>query len=183
YEVSEFESYELLTKGERTIIASEASLENSKYEWLYYDKMRLDSELEREFLRFVESKKERISAKFSEWIVVRNDGFSEFKMYAEVDGEVRGFEPDFILFGKEKDGDIMGVECFLEVKGGHLAGSELVGGIDKWKEELLEKLNGEIFEIQDKKDFEKSKISIIGLPFFTNSNDVKFNEKFGEIFG
>ena len=142
---------------------------------------------------------------------MRNDGFDEFKIYdnraqlnfdfseeaneksgAKADEDCakmknpsygRGFEPDFIFFGKAKgkeDAPLLSVECFMEVKGKHLLNDD-----NNWKEEFLECIQG-------KYPIDKSPggtLRVPFLPFFVASEetgpkraaDKRFREGFEEL--
>ena len=194
FKVSEFKAYEL-NLNERVVFVGQDNDGNDKikldsYEWLYFDKVPYDSNLELDFLDFIESEKECLNKKFSEWIVVRNDGFNEFKIYDNREGEVSygmGFEPDFILFAKSKKSDkIFALQCFIEAKGEHLAGNEQYIGKDKWKESFLQSISGTKFDkIINEKALEKIDLSknnesftIQSLPFFISKK--QFKEHFDE---
>lgn len=188
--VDDFKAYEL-NLNEKVIFVGQDSkgedkIKTSNYEWLYFDKVPYDSELELEFLNFIEGEKEHLNQKFSEWIVVRNEGFDEFKIYdnrlnekgEKFDTYGLGFEPDFILFAKEKESqNFFALQCFIEAKGGHLVGK------DKWKEDFLASINGKNFhQIIDeyKKDAIKMDLSannehfsIESLPFFVSKEQFK----------
>ena len=70
-----------------------------------------------------------IKKKYNEIYLVRNE--QELKIYNE-DG--RAFEPDFLLFCKDRSGDEINFQIFIEPKGdGYIAN-------DKWKEEFLKKI-------------------------------------------
>ncbi len=195
YEIKPFRIYPF-KMGEREILTqkeNEKILEVKKYEWLYYhDKMLKDSNLEVSFLEFIEGQKERLNQSFEKWFVLRNESFNEFKIYDNrLDGEIplptyaMGFEPDFILFAKRReDESFFGIECFIEAKGEHLAGSVSSVGADSWKEELLKEIDNKKFKeyFTDKKastskDLNKPFI-LKTLPFFKGLNDEKFEEAF-----
>ncbi|MBR1375093.1 MAG: DEAD/DEAH box helicase family protein [Cardiobacteriaceae bacterium] len=194
YEVTPFYLYEMEQLGERVIYRNKDSVQNSPYEWLYYDKYSLDSNLESEFLEFIEAHKEQISAKFCEWFILRNDGFDEFKIYDHrelIDDEKNpsyavGFEPDFIFFGKkDENSNYLSVQCFFEPKGGHLAGWDN----DKWKEAFLSEIDGMKFDkVLSEKGTAKQlnlNFDIMAFPFFLGNQvgNQKFEEKFAKIFG
>lgn len=180
-EVSEFQAYELKL-DERVVFKDKIKQPN--YEWLYFDKVPYDSELELEFLRFIEGEKEKINQKFSEWVVVRNEGFKEFKIYYDYrkdkDNYGKGFEPDFIFFAKEKNSEnFFALQCFMEVKGTHLVEN------DQWKEDLLQVLKGKFFDtILNEKGYkiDKANLKLESLPFFTGENKTPFLEAFRKIF-
>lgn len=191
YEVSEFYAYKLKNTQNRTILREANKVKTSHYEWLYYDKYTIDSQLECEILDFIEANKDRISLKFDEWIVFRNDGFSEFKIYDNQKNSctyAEGFEPDFIFFGKPKESanlSYLSSELILESKGEHFYESK-----DKWKENLiLKRLNERKFDEilnEDTNTFhKKGDFRVFALPFFLgkNSDNEKFKAKFYEFFG
>lgn len=196
-EVTDFTAKKLVNIGSRKIIkngnCSEdgelifKSVENSPYEWLYYDKFSTDSDTEKEFLEFIEANKERIDRNFSEWIIMRNEGFKEFKIYDNREGQNtygEGFEPDFIFFGKPKEQvklDYLSAEIIMESKGPHLYSK------DKWKEDLIldetilnKKVFGAIKDISTKVE-----LNLFALPFFfkkKHAENKNFEEQFFEFF-
>lgn len=197
FEVSDFKVQKLVGIGSRKIIKNIEynddkivfkGVENSPYEWLYYDKFSTDSGLEKEFLDFIEENKEIIDRKFSEWIIMRNEGFSEFKIYdnRKVSTYGEGFEPDFIFFGKPKEGADLGylsVEMIIESKG---AGFYLK---DEWKEDLIldeSILNKKVFTCTSSKNIdEKIEFNLYALPFFFGKNEAnsqKFKQQFYDFF-
>ncbi|WQU97541.1 DEAD/DEAH box helicase family protein [Helicobacter pylori] len=167
-ELKEFETHE------RSLSVSE--LEKDTYEWLLFKDMRkLDSDLEREFLGFINDHKEVLDKKFKEWCVLRNDHFAELKVFCNIKGSryPQGFEPDFILFAQTHEDEFLGFTCYMEVKGEHLEHS------NAWKEEFLEMLENATLKSRNKK------LDLKGLPFFTLNNSVineKFNTAFNQIF-
>ena len=171
FKIQRFEVYD------RVVFAKKNKFKTLNYEWLFYDRCLFNSKLEEEFLDFIEENKNRIDEYFCNWFVIRNEGFEEFKIYDNRKNEAtyaKGFEPDFIFFGKKKESEYsIGVECFIEVKGMHLSGLDEVRGIDKWKEEFLESIKGEKF-LLNKNDF----LKIESLPFFISINDSRFIESF-----
>ncbi|CAD7289648.1 hypothetical protein LMG7974_01725 [Campylobacter majalis] len=166
YEVSEFRAYRLEQTGVRKMLKKKDKVKTHGYEWLYYDKYCDDSELELGFLKFIDGYKTKLDKKFASWIVVRNDGFDEFKIYGK---DAIGFEPDFIMFAKLKGDDkFLGLECIFEPKGEHLAGK------DGWKEELLKSLDSKKFE------FKNDELKIVGFPFYLKNDNEKFKKKWDE---
>ncbi|EAH4719804.1 DEAD/DEAH box helicase, partial [Campylobacter upsaliensis] len=128
--------------------------------------------LEREFLKFIEKRKDDIDKMFSQWFIIRNEGFKEFKIYDNRVNEVTygmGFEPDFIFFGKRKDevnDKFLSIQCFMETKGEHLVPK------DSWKEDFLAMLKGKKINTDI-----NQKLTLESLPFFIDSNESK-NQKF-----
>ena len=198
FEITEFKAQKLASIGSRKIVKNVEynennepifkNIENSPYEWLYYDKFSTDSNLEREFLDFIEANKERIDKNFSEWIIMRNEGFEEFKIYDNRVGLPtygEGFEPDFIFFGKPKEHtstDHLSTQIIIESKG------DVYYQKDKWKEDFIlgDILNKKVFKAT--KDFNRQiELKVYALPFFLDENKDKdknkeFKRQFNEFF-
>ncbi len=176
YEVSALELKEFETHN-RSLSASELEKDIPLYEWLLFKDMRkLDSDLERGFLDFINKHKEVLDKKFKEWCVLRNDHFTELKVFCNIENSpyyAQGFEPDFILFAQTHSDEFLGFTCYMEAKGEHLKPS------NAWKEEFLEMLENAALESHNKK------LNLKGLPFFTLHNkEVKseFATAFNQIF-
>ncbi|GAA7317884.1 DEAD/DEAH box helicase family protein [Helicobacter pylori] len=175
YSVSALELKEFETHN-KSLSTSELE-KNIPYEWLLFKDMRkLDSDLERDFLDFINNHKEVLDKKFKEWCVLRNDRFTELKVFCAIKDSpyyAQGFEPDFILFAQTHSDEFLGFTCYMEAKGEHLEHS------NAWKEEFLEML-----ENADLKSHNK-KLDLKGLPFFTLHNKVlksEFDTAFNQIF-
>lgn len=114
---------------------------------------------EKKFVELFARRFEGLNQKFENIYLIRNE--RELKI---IDKLGRAFEPDFILFCKQKDGDELTYQIFIEPKGGHLA------SFDKWKEDFL-------IEIRDENRIIKidtDKYKITAVPFYNNSNEVEF---------
>ncbi|WP_425251402.1 DEAD/DEAH box helicase family protein [Helicobacter pylori] len=168
-ELKEFETHN------KSLSASEWE-KDIPYEWLLFKDMRkLDSDLERDFLDFINDHKELLDKKFKEWCVLRNDHFTELKVFCNIEGPfyAQGFEPDFILFAQTHEDEFLGFTCYMEAKGEHLEPS------NAWKEEFLEMLENATLESHNKK------LDLKGLPFFTLHNsevNSDFTTAFNQIF-
>ncbi len=176
YEVSALELKEFETHN-RSLSASELEKNIPFYEWLLFKDMRkLDSDLERDFLDFINDHKEVLDKKFKEWCVLRNDHFTELKVFCNIENSpyyAQGFEPDFILFAQTHSDEFLGFTCYVEAKGEHLKHS------NAWKEEFLEMLENAALKSHNKK------LHLKGLPFFTLKNSVvnsEFTTAFNQIF-
>ncbi|GAA7417547.1 DEAD/DEAH box helicase family protein [Helicobacter pylori] len=175
YEVSALELKEFETHN-RSLSASEFEKDIPPYEWLLFKDMRkLDSELEREFLDYINDHKEILDKKFKEWCVLRNDHFTELKVFCNIEGpyHAQGFEPDFILFAQTHEDEFLGFTCYMEAKGEHLEPS------NAWKKEFLERLESATLKSHNKK------LDLKGLPFFTLPNKAiteEFQNAFNKIF-
>ena len=192
YEVSDFQLKKLENPAKERIIYRNKNKvkQQHNYEWLYYTKYSFDSDLENDFLQFIENNKAKINNKFDYWFIIRNEGFAEFKIYNNNKNDnknyAKGFEPDFIFFGKPKNenknenknetknenkNDYLSTEIIMESKGKIF--------FDEWKEDLLtNNFNGSI------KTLNSSEVKIFSLPFFLDSkgSENNFKNKFDELF-
>ncbi|WQT21432.1 DEAD/DEAH box helicase family protein [Helicobacter pylori] len=176
YEVSALELKEFETHN-KSLSASEWEKDIPFYEWLLFKDMRkLDSDLERDFLGFINDHKEVLDKKFKEWCVLRNDHFAELKVFCNIENSpyyAQGFEPDFILFAQTHEDEFLGFTCYMEAKGEHLEPS------NAWKKEFLEMLENAALKSHNKK------LHLKGLPFFTlhnNHNNKVVNGEFATAF-
>ncbi|WP_240455018.1 DEAD/DEAH box helicase family protein [Helicobacter pylori] len=173
YEVSALELKEFETHN-KSLSASEWEKDIPFYEWLLFKDMRkLDSDLEREFLGFINDHKEVLDKKFKEWCVLRNDHFTELKVFCNIENSpyyAQGFEPDFILFAQTHEDKFLGFTCYMEAKGEHLEPS------NAWKKEFLEMLENATLKSHNKK------LHLKGLPFFTLHNNKVVNGEFQTAF-
>ncbi|GAA9445522.1 DEAD/DEAH box helicase family protein [Helicobacter pylori] len=174
YEVSALELKEFETHN-KSLSASELEKDIPSYEWLLFKDMRkLDSDLERAFLNFINDNKEVLDKKFKEWCVLRNDHFAELKVFCNIENSpfyAQGFEPDFILFAQTHSDEFLGFTCYMEAKGEHLEPS------NAWKKEFLETLENATLKGHNKK------LHLKGLPFFTSTNNNRrLNAEFVEAF-
>nr|WP_232007028.1 DEAD/DEAH box helicase family protein [Helicobacter pylori] len=163
YSVSALELKEFETHN-KSLSTSEWEKDIPPYEWLLFKDMRkLDSDLEREFLGFINDNKEILDKKFKEWCVLRNDHFAELKVFCNIENSpfyAQGFEPDFILFAQTHEDEFLGFTCYMEAKGEHLE------HFNAWKKEFLEMLENATLKSHNKK------LHLKGLPFFTLHNSV-----------
>ncbi|GAA9515978.1 DEAD/DEAH box helicase family protein [Helicobacter pylori] len=173
YDVSALELKEFETHN-RSLSASEFEKDIPLYEWLLFKDMRkLDSDLERDFLVFINDHKEVLDKEFKEWCVLRNDRFTELKVFCNIENSpyyAQGFEPDFILFAQTHSDEFLGFTCYMEAKGEHLEHS------NAWKEEFLEMLENAALKSHNKK------LHLKGLPFFTLHNNKAVNDEFKTAF-
>lgn len=155
---------------------SERELESSGYEWLVYDKMlKADSSYEGAFLDFINGYKDRLNDKYQHWCVIRNECFSEFKLFGRDNmGEIRGFNPDFVFFGVSGDNKEVLFECVIEAKGEHLESN------DEWKEKLLLDLERELLSVKEK-DKNAKNLRLRGLGFFSQAKEAEFREEFRKV--
>ncbi|GAA8030410.1 DEAD/DEAH box helicase family protein [Helicobacter pylori] len=167
-ELKEFETHN------KSLSASEWEKGIPFYEWLLFKDMRkLDSDLEREFLGFINDHKEVLDKKFKEWCILRNDHFAELKVFCNIENSpyyAQGFEPDFILFAQTHSDEFLGFTCYMEAKGEHLEYS------NAWKKEFLEMLENADLKSRNKK------LDLKSLPFFTLHNNKAVKSEFATAF-
>ena len=104
-----------------------------------------------------------------------------FKIYDFKDGSA--FEPDFVLFMKEKKtAKKISYQLFIEPKGDQFKDED--GGFEKGKEGWKEKFLNEIgtkAKIKKELLIEDEQYKIFGLPFYNNRTQQKFISKFKEV--
>ncbi len=132
----------------------------SEPQWYVYNANYGTSE-EKAFVKMFSGRFEKLEKSFENIYLIRNE--REIKI---IDKLGRAFEPDFVLFCKQKSGKELTYQVFIEPKGNHLKAH------DKWKEEFLQ-------EIRDKKEVIKiysDKYLITGVPFYNYDNENEFKE-------
>ena len=100
--------------------------------------------------------------------MVRNE--RHFKIYNFDDGQA--FEPDFVLLLREKNGNTLVRQIFIEPKGKYLQKHE------KWKadflEQIKEKFAGKVLVLKTRSGTQKHRP--IGVPFYDNQDENRFME-------
>lgn len=123
---------------------------------------------------FIETFKEKLLPKlqkqYSEISLVRNE--RELAIY---DLQGQRFEPDFLLFCKQKDGNKCSYQVFIEPKGEHLMEK------DRWKEDFLKKLGGLYKADMQPLDVDTEKYVVVGVPFYNHEQEKDFVSDFNEI--
>jgi type III restriction enzyme len=127
---------------------------------------------EKAFVRMFDRQIKELEKKYDEIFLIRNE--LHFKLYNFADG--RGFEPDFVLFLRERTGNYITYQMFIEPKGTQLRGS------DKWKEDFLGQIQteyeGKVIDWIANKG--RRKYRILGVPFYNNSDENAFRKAFDE---
>ena len=111
---------------------------------------------------------QKLQCDYDEIYLLRNEG--HFEIYNFDDG--RAFQPDFVLFLREKDGDLLAYQLFVEPKGKHL------GERDRWKETFLNAITAEFGG--KPLTFENKKYRLIGVPFYNNEDENRFRDNLFE---
>ena len=132
-------------------------------DWFAFDTLYGTSE-EKAFVRLLDRWIQKTERNYETIYLLRNEG--HFSLYNFSDGD--GFQPDFVLFLREKNGNALSYQLFIEPKGEHLADG------DRWKEEFLKEICA---EYQSKVLTENSKYRIIGVPsFYREEHENQFRE-------
>ena len=121
-------------------------------DWFAYDTLYGTSE-EKAFVAMLDRWIQESTKTYEDIYLLRNEG--HFSIYSFSDGSP--FQPDFVLFLREKNGESLSYQLFIEPKGEHLAET------DRWKEKFLQEIRA---EYRSKILTENSKYRIIGVPSF-----------------
>jgi type III restriction enzyme len=131
----------------------------SSRDWLTFDNLYATSE-EKAFVRMLDRQIDKLKSQYVDIFLLRNEG--HFAIYNFSDGQA--FQPDFVLFLKEKNGQSLTYQLFIEPKGAHLTEH------DKWKENFLKEIKEE-FGDKVIKFGDTSKYRITGVPFYNNEDE------------
>ena len=152
-----------LVEGSERADGDEQLVSDEDREWYVFN-ANYGTREEKDFVRTLDAQIGKLKEKYNGIYLVRNE--RHFKIYSFDDGQA--FEPDFVLFLREKNGNTLIRQIFIEPKGKYLQAHE------KWKEDFLEeikeKFSGEAIEFQTKK------YKLIGVPFYDNQSESKFRE-------
>lgn len=126
------------------------------------------NDLEEELVNFIKEQVSILDKKYNEVYLLRNE--EVYKIYDFDQG--RGFQPDFLLFLKDKESDLH-YQVFIEPKGGHIEAG------DQWKEDFLKQIT-EIYGEHKILQVENSDYRLVGLPFYTEDplKRREFKDKF-----
>ena len=147
-------------------LSVEPFLKNEK--WFVFDKINATSE-EKDFINLFEKKLKELKNKYTDIYLLRSE--RHFAIYSFDDWE--RFEPDFVLFMKEKTTwKPITYQVFIEPKGNQFKDSEwwFENSSEWWKEKFLLQIEhkAEILEM----NFDKYKL--IWLPLYNNENEEEF---------
>ena len=144
----------------------------SDREWYVFNANYGTSE-EKAFVRMLDAQIDELKEKYDGIYLVRNE--RHFKIYNFEDGQA--FEPDFVLFLREKNGNTLIRQIFIEPKGKYLQAHE------KWKadflEQIKEKFAGEVLEFKTQSGAQKYRL--IGVPFYDNQDERQFRKSLESI--
>lgn len=133
----------------------------SAKDWFAFNTIYGTSE-EKAFVRMLDRQMQKLQVQYEQIYLLRNEG--HFAIYNFSDGQA--FQPDFVLFLREKGGGLLIYQLFIEPKGKHLKKH------DRWKETFLKEItaefNGKPLTLEDRK------YRLIGVPFYNNENENQF---------
>jgi type III restriction enzyme len=148
-----------------------SALRLEQKEWYVYDENYGTSE-EMDFVAFFDTQAALLSQKYEDIRLIRNE--KAYHLYS-FDHNGARFEPDFILLLTCKESRCI-YQVFIEPKGDHLK----LG--DAWKEEFLTSLEkATLCTDTGALPFEGECFKIMGLPFYNQSCENDFKEKFSEL--
>jgi type III restriction enzyme len=128
---------------------------------------------EKAFVRMLDRQMDILRKNYDGIYLIRNE--RHFKIYSFSDGQA--FEPDFVLFLQEKNGNMLTYQIFIEPKGKYLKEH------DKWKQsflkEITEKFEGETLEFKTQRKTQNYRL--VGVPFYNNEDENKFKQSLFEV--
>jgi len=133
-------------------------------DWYAFDALYGTSE-ETAFVEMLDRHIEKLQTRYEDIYLIRNAG--HFAIYNFSDGQA--FQPDFVLFLKEKNGRAITYQLFIEPKGAHLTEH------DRWKETFLKEIKQE-YGANLLVLGEKAHYKIIGVPFYNNNDENEFRD-------
>jgi type III restriction enzyme len=138
--------------GQENVVANES--------WYAYNANYGTSE-EKKFVELFSRKFESLKQKFDNIYLIRNE-----RTIKIIDKLGRAFEPDFILFCKQKNAEEITYQVFIEPKGNHLIGH------DTWKKEFLQKISLDKVILKIHSDH----YLITAVPFYNYDNENEFKK-------
>lgn len=131
------------------------------HDWFAFNSLYATSEEQAFVFMLARQIESRYKDIYEDIFLIRNEG--HFSIYNFSDG--RTFQPDFVLFLREKIGQRITYQLFIEPKGKHLAEH------DQWKKDFLAEI---------KKEFGNKLLRLnyrlIGIPFYNNEDENAFRE-------
>ena len=142
----------------------------SQEDWYAFNENYGTSE-EKYLVKFIKGAYDSLKNNYDDIYLLRNE--KHFSIYDFRDG--RAFEPDFVLFMKEKEGSKPIIfQTFIEPKGDHLVANDI------WKQEFLTMIAEKhtMLELYSNREYR-----LLGMPFYNENNLKKdFDTAFWEAF-
>jgi type III restriction enzyme len=145
--------YDQRADGQESLVANEP--------WYAYN-ANYGTPEEKKFVELFAKRFESLNQKYENIYLIRNE--LELKIY---DKSGRAFEPDFVLFCKQKEREQLTYQVFIEPKGNGFIAN------DKWKEDFLKEIqkSRKIIAIQT------DAYLITAIPFYNYSNENEFEKE------
>lgn len=144
-------------KGQKEMLVNEP--------WYVYNANYGTSE-ERDFVLMFSRRFESLGQKFKNIYLFRNE--REIKIFDKLG---RAFEPDFILFCKQKKGKEVTYQVFIEPKGAHLM------IYDNWKNDFLKQIGNE----KDTIKIHSDEYLVTAVPFYNSESENDFKKVFEKV--
>ncbi|MDN6629399.1 MAG: DEAD/DEAH box helicase family protein [Corynebacterium casei] len=146
--------------SQKDVTDANLQLDLTNKDWYVFNDNYGTSE-EKHFVRHLSSMMDDLRSKYDEVYLVRNERFAQLAIYDFHTGE--RFEPDFLLFLRDKSGNAFSQEqVYVEPKGSHLLEQ------DRWKERFLLSLQDNA--VPSKVYVDSIDYRIVGLPLFTQGD-------------
>lgn len=136
--------------------------------WFAFNTIYGTSE-EKAFVRMLDRQMQKLQAQYDQIYLLRNEG--HFAIYNFSDGQA--FQPDFVLFLREKSGKLLIYQLFIEPK------AKILQKAEPWKFDFLNEIKAE-FE-NKMMAFEDKKYRLIGVPFYNNEDENQFRESLSSV--
>jgi type III restriction enzyme len=137
----------------------------SDKDWFAFNTIYGTSE-EKAFVRMLDRHMEKLQAEYDEIYLLRNEG--HFAIYNFPDGQP--FQPDFVLFLRKQEGELVLYQLFIEPKGSVFKSN------DRWKEDFLREItsqfSGKLLT------FDSKEYRLIGVPFYNLDDENEFRQSF-----
>lgn len=164
---------DIFDEPKKKVVKTNEESENYEKKLTNKDWYILDSfngtDQEIELINVIESTIGNLKDKYEKVYFLRNE--EKYKIYDFDKG--RGFQPDFIMFLKEKGKDRY-YQLFIEPKAGVLMET------DDWKDKFLKAIT-ERYGEDDMLEYEDDVYRLIGLPLYNSENSSEFNEEYEKI--
>jgi len=143
--------------------ADDAQFEHfvSDKDWFAFNTIYGTTE-EKAFVRMLGRQMEKLKTQYESIYLLRNEG--HFAIYSFSDGQA--FQPDFVLFLRERSGNLLIYQLFIEPK------AKILQKAEPWKLDFLNEIKSK-FENKTLA-FEDKKYRLIGVPFYNIEDENQF---------
>ena len=131
-------------------------------DYLTFDRLFATSE-EKDFIYLLDREIDKLKSQYQDIYLMRNEG--HFSIYNFTNAQA--FQPDFVLYMNNKNGESVTYQIFIEPKRAYLAEH------DRWKEDFLKEIKreykGNLLTVEG-----GTKYRLIGIPFYTSDDENAF---------